>query len=188
MLFRSLIGVVGDVAEGFSELPVPVQTALIAVAGFLALKSKFPDFGSTVGNAFSGIRPHLQGFREEMDLQRSLAGGYTGGYRDLGSTVEDSGRKFSTLGTASVIAGRQIGTGIMAAGRGLVSFLGGPWGIALMAGAAVLGVFASKQAEAKGRVDEHTAALDQQTGAITETNAAIAAAAILDDRDRKSVV
>jgi adenosyl cobinamide kinase/adenosyl cobinamide phosphate guanylyltransferase len=50
---------------------------------------------------------------------------------------------------------------------GLVSALGGPWGIALGAAAIGIGVFMQHQQEAAQRVQELTDTLDKQTGAVT---------------------
>lgn len=50
---------------------------------------------------------------------------------------------------------------------GLLGVLGGPWGLALGAATIAVGVWAKKQAEARERIRELTATLDEQTGAIT---------------------
>jgi len=59
--------------------------------------------------------------------------------------------------------------------RAVTATLGGPWGIALVAAAAVVGSFISKQIEAKAQADELRGSLDQQTGAITGNTRAIVA-------------
>lgn len=52
--------------------------------------------------------------------------------------------------------------------------LTGPWGLAVAGAVLALGWWAKKQGEAKKMVDDHTAALDQQTGAITQQNRELA--------------
>lgn len=61
------------------------------------------------------------------------------------------------------------------AAGGLMNALGGPWGLAIMAGTAALGHFAQKHQEAaaaeeehKAKVDSLTESLERQTGAVTE--------------------
>ncbi|CAB0877551.1 phage tail tape measure protein [Corynebacterium diphtheriae] len=61
------------------------------------------------------------------------------------------------------------------AAGGLMNALGGPWGIAIMAGTAALGYFAQRHQEAaaaeeehKAKVDSLTESLERQTGAVTE--------------------
>lgn len=64
---------------------------------------------------------------------------------------------------------------------GIGSFLTGPWGIALGIATVGLGIFAAKHAEAEQRVQELTATLDKQTGAITaDTRAKVVNAAQTD--------
>lgn len=62
------------------------------------------------------------------------------------------------------------------AAGGLMNALGGPWGLAIMAGTAALGYFAQKHQEAaaaeeehKAKVDSLTESLERQTGAVTES-------------------
>lgn len=50
---------------------------------------------------------------------------------------------------------------------GLLGMLGGPWGIALTAATIAVTAWMAKQAEARERIRELTATLDEQTGAIT---------------------
>lgn len=54
------------------------------------------------------------------------------------------------------------------------TFLTGPWGIALGAGVAALGVFATMQGDTKVHVDGLRESLDQQTGAITDNTRELA--------------
>lgn len=51
-------------------------------------------------------------------------------------------------------------------------------GVALAAGAAILGSHAEASLEAKQRVQEHTGALDEQTGALTDNSRAVAQASL----------
>lgn len=64
------------------------------------------------------------------------------------------------------------GKGARAGLSSLGSFIAGPWGIALLAGAGALAYFAKKHAESKARVDELKESLDKQTGAITSNTRA----------------
>lgn len=97
------------------------------------------------------------------------------------TAVAPVGHFVTSVGSATAAIGRTAGQGLRLAAGGLMGVLGGPWGIALMAGVTILGAFAKKQAEAKAAVDEMTASLNEQTGAITKTSEAIVAKAIIDD-------
>lgn len=73
---------------------------------------------------------------------------------------------------AALTAMNVTAAGVRTRMGGLLGMLGGPWGLALGAAAVAVGVWAKKQAEARQRVQELTATLDQQTGAITSNTRA----------------
>jgi TP901 family phage tail tape measure protein len=60
--------------------------------------------------------------------------------------------------------------------KSMLGFLGGPWGIAIMAATAVLGLFIDKQIDGAAKAGLYKSTLDEVTGAITaQTRAATAA-------------
>src|SRR5690606_38536837 len=61
-----------------------------------------------------------------------------------------------------------IGPGAAGAIKSIASALMGPWGLAFAGAAAAVTVFWTSQENARKRVEELTATLDDQTGAITE--------------------
>lgn len=73
--------------------------------------------------------------------------------------VSNTRAAMSNLGVTSDAVKGKLG--------GFVSFLGGPWGLAMMTATVLLGDYMSQQAKSKGYVDSLTAALDDQTGAAT---------------------
>lgn len=166
-----LIGMLGD-------LPPELLTAGAAAIVMATQVGRIKDLGSSL---FSPVIQGARQFRDEMQLQRSLAGGYSGGMENMGRTAETTATKFGTLGTAAYVAGNHIKNGLMGAGRNLVGFLGGPWGIAIMAGAAIVGMIAGAQAEAKQHVEELTGTLDEQTGAVTRLTTESVAAKLAQD-------
>ena len=78
--------------------------------------------------------------------------------------VDGASRWAQNLNTAGTIARDGFGKAL----GGLVSALGGPWGIALAGAAIGIGIFAQSQADAKARVDGLTQAIDKQTGEMNE--------------------
>lgn len=76
--------------------------------------------------------------------------------------------------TLGEIGGKKASMAQKALG-GLTSFMTGPWGIAVGAAVAVLGLFIAKQAETRAKTDELAGTLDEQTGAVTENSRAWAA-------------
>jgi TP901 family phage tail tape measure protein len=63
---------------------------------------------------------------------------------------------------------------------GVGSALKGPLGVGLAVGVVALGYFAKQAQESKARVDELSASLDQQTGALTESTRAVVAKGLAD--------
>jgi hypothetical protein len=82
------------------------------------------------------------------------------------SGIDSAKRAWDTLSGAIGRAGGAAGAG-RAKFAGMASLLGGPWVLALTAGAGALAFYAKKQADSRARVEELRGALDQQTGAIT---------------------
>lgn len=83
---------------------------------------------------------------------------------------------------AGAMAGARQGmTAMKGAASGLVGFLGGPWGIAMMAAAALVMIFVSRSQKQKQRIDEITTSLNQQTGALTANTRATVAKQLEDD-------
>ena len=86
--------------------------------------------------------------------------------------LQPSMKNLQGLGTAALGAAGHIGTaaglGLRGAASGLMGVMGGPWGVALMAGVVALSAFAQANAKAKERTDALKQSLDQQSGAITD--------------------
>jgi TP901 family phage tail tape measure protein len=118
------------------------------------------DKAGALATGFGALPPQAQGFVTALGASAVGLGGVVGGaaivipkLKELGDTVNDLRGGQSNLGKA-------LG--------GTASFLAGPWGLALAAAAIGVGAWMTAQGEAKRRIDEMTAALDEQTGAITD--------------------
>lgn len=79
-------------------------------------------------------------------------------------------------------------TGLKTAGAGLLGVLGGPWGLAIAAGATALGLWAAKAQEqaaaaaaSKARVSELSGTLDANTGAVTRSTQSMVARRAVDE-------
>lgn len=79
-----------------------------------------------------------------------------------------------TIAGSSARAAAAVGA-FRASTSAITSFLGGPWGIALGAAVVAVTAFATSQAQARGRAQEFTDTLDQQTGAVTDDTRALIA-------------
>lgn len=187
-----LINIVGDLVEGFEGLPGPVQNGVLALAAMVALKGKF----GWVGNLSNTINTKLVGsmrrFREEMAMQQALSNPMTTSYRglhefgrQLDTVSQTAPRRFSTITSAATAAGRGITRGLGRAVSGVMGVFGGPWGLAIGAGVAALGLYSAAQSEARQRAADFKSTLDETTGAITESSNEMAAAALASDKGSK---
>lgn len=70
--------------------------------------------------------------------------------------------------------------GLKGIGAGMLAAVGGPWGLAIGAITTGLALAGQASADAQARVDEYTASLDQNTGAITRNTKALAGKNLLD--------
>lgn len=149
-------------------------------------KNQLTDMGITLGEVLLPAINHL------LDVGDGLFSWFQSMPAGVQQTVVWLGAAAATvgiLGGAAVIAvpkihalnvalgemgGRKAGMAQKAL-SGVTGFLGGPWGIAIGAAVAVLGLFIAKQAETRAQTDELAGTLDQQTGAITENSRAWAA-------------
>ncbi|WP_417216404.1 tape measure protein [Arthrobacter sp.] len=186
-----VVDMLGTVVEGFSQLPGPVQTALVAFTGFALMRGKLDwlkDIGQSIGGtAVAGF----QKFRNEMDLVHGAMRFPDAGQslqvldRQINMASTSGSTALSKLSTAAKITGKGLLSGLKGAATGVMNVFGGPWGIAIGLGAAALGAYAAKQAEARQRAEEFRSTLDETTGAITKNTEAMAAQALAGDDGSK---
>ncbi|QDM56364.1 tail length tape measure protein [Gordonia phage Sidious] len=133
---------VGLLASGFNALPGPIKAALAAVIAFqLAQRFLFSNmsqgpglfarYGSAYSTALGYVRQANPGISTASAHMRTLASGVTGATTAMGM--------------------------MRSAGGGLMSALGGPWGLAIMGAVAVLGLWIKKKQEDKAASQEAAA-------------------------------
>ncbi|WIV43059.1 tape measure protein [Glutamicibacter nicotianae] len=189
-----LIDIVGNMVEGFSELPGPVQNSVLALAAVVALKGKFgwmSDLSQMVGTKLvTGFR----NFRTEVNnlhainaptIDKALTQPLQMLDRQVSLTADNTRRGFGRIVDHARVAGRGVTSGLKGALTGVMNVFGGPWGLAIGAGVAALGAYSAAQAAAKARVQEFKATLDETTGAITENSDKMIANALASDEGSK---
>lgn len=161
-------GVAKDVALAIGGLPAPVKAAAgafiaLRVASATGLTAGISKTASSARGAIDSLRIRTMLAADEFRRARTTTREFAGTTAQVSSGV---GRATASLGALRV--GAQGAASSLRRGLGgAIGMLGGPWGIALAAGTALLAKFWSEQQEAKQRVDELTATLDAQTGALT---------------------
>lgn len=176
----------GGLLEMFNDMPDGIQRALIAFGAFTIMRSQLASLFTTLAGT-KAFKTMEQNWR----MQQALAGNANAATQRFVATTAlvGLGREkivgmadgFRQVAGATSTAQQRM-TGLMNAGKGLMGLMGGPWGLALGAAAIGLSLYGQKQAEAKAKVDAHTASLDEQTGAITKANAEMIAANLASDK------
>ena len=168
-----LADIVGPLAEGFSELPDPIQRTVGAVAAFLALGKLMPNFSGPMKTGFTTVKDGAAGvitaFQPWKGRFEGAAGDALSFRTKMDIVADDIGRGF----------GRRM--------SGLVSFLGGPWGVAITGATIALGLWAQKQAETKNNVEELSGSLDEQSGAWTRHTEDLIATRLAEEYSRDSL-
>jgi hypothetical protein len=131
------------VREGFSRVPANARNAVDGV------KQAFSKFGDFVAPAGSAVRTLASEMHNNLAPARVA-------FDNMATHAR----------TATVNAATGITSGLKSAMGGLSGFLGGPWGIAIMAATVLFGEMATQQAKAKQQVDNLAAAFEQSGGRI----------------------
>lgn len=159
---------IGDVVDVFRAMPGPLQEATLGLIALVALRGRVEAFGTSV--------------------QTKVSGGVTAGTRALDSlrlsimyASETAASRAGRFALVTKAIGSTAGTGMRGAASGLISVLGGPWGLAFAGAVTLLGAWLGKQKEAKDRVDALRDSLDKQTGAVTESSKATIVDTLLKD-------
>ncbi|MFI1735216.1 phage tail tape measure protein [Streptomyces acidicola] len=186
--------VVGALVRAFGALPGPVQTAIAAMFLARRLTPVLGALASTVGGRLTGA---WRGFGAQMQVQQLLAARagvsltrYAAAFAVLESRIPVVGQMAAAFrgaqGPAAGFAGRlngvarAAGTGLLSAGRGLIAFMGGPWGAAMVGATFALGLLASRQQKAAQAAAEHQQRVSSLTDTLRESGG------VIDDNVRRS--
>ncbi|MEV2204085.1 phage tail tape measure protein, partial [Streptomyces sp. NPDC047970] len=166
--------------RGFSELPGPVQTAIVSMLLARRVAPVFDRLGRTVSG------PVVHAYRslgDQMRVQQQLAaaqgqsiGRVSAAMAVLQTRVPVIGQMTAAFRNANgPVAGltRSIGVGLGGAARGLMGVLGGPWGVVLAGAGLGLSMLADRQQKAAQAAKEHEARISNLTQALRESNGAI---------------
>ncbi|MGF0173166.1 phage tail tape measure protein [Streptomyces sp. Marseille-Q5077] len=188
--------VVAGLVRGFTALPGPVQTAIVAMLLARRVTPVFMNLGRTVSGPVTGA---FRSLGDQMRVQERLAAAN-------GQSIGRVGQALAVLETRVPVVGRMaaafrsatgpvsgltraIGTGLGGAARGLMGALGGPWGVAIAAAGVGLSMLASHQqkaaqaaAEHESRISTLTQALRDSNGAVNDSVRAAAAQSIMDTK------
>jgi len=132
----------------------------------------FSGMGTFASNAASQVTDTMrragsavaENFKPAVEAVKGHFSGIASAVRIAAAPIADLGR---SAGTAAGAVGQLAGATAKWAGSGLLSALGGGWGLAIAGATAAITAIADAQAKSKARIDAFSDSLDKQTGKMT---------------------
>ncbi|MER7707246.1 phage tail tape measure protein [Kitasatospora sp. NPDC097605] len=184
---------IGHVISLLGELPWWAQGAIASMLLARRVGPVLDDVGNRVGGHVTGA---WRGLGDAIAYQRRLAddagqslGRFGGAMAALESRIPIVGQMGAAFRdahgrvggfTGGVLgAGSAITTGLVGAGKGLVNFLGGPWGVVMLGAGLALSMLARHQQQAAQAAQEHQQRVKSLTSALRDSGG------VVDDNVRK---
>ena len=163
---RSLVQTLNTLVDAFSSLPAPVQQTIVlgvaAVGGFTALHKAMDPLNSSASGVAKSFGLMLDPWQRVMTALPQLKSGF----QQLGQAAAGTDPGMGLMNNG-LTRGQTAMNGLKGIGSGLVSFLGGPWGIAFSAAGSAVMYLAKQQQEAQQRTESYEQAI-RATGDATQ--------------------
>lgn len=156
---RSLVQTLDTLVEAFSGLPEPVQQWLVLGSSAIGIGAALHKSMGPLSDSTSAAARSFSLFADPWQRLTGLAGGVQTAFHQIQLSMMTASQQMDAVGTASSKTELRLGA-LKSVGGGLLSLLGGPWGIALgVAGGMLLG-FAKDAQEAKAKTQEFADAIE----------------------------
>ena len=156
---RTVVQGLEGMIDAFSSLPAPVQQTIVLAAAAAGGLTAFHKTLSPLNTSTSRFGQTLGQLIDPFQRVINAAPAFQSAFTMVAASFVGPERQMQVFGT-TVTRTQGVMQGMSAAGQGLMSMLGGPWGIAITVAAAALGSFAQSAAEAKQRADSLQTALE----------------------------
>ncbi|MFJ2717403.1 phage tail tape measure protein [Streptomyces sp. NPDC087437] len=192
-----LASLVGGLGKAFGALPGPIQLALLSMLAMRAargpidgLRTSVTAYGRAGVQAFRGIGDavlyqrvlaagagkelgRFGGFVAELERRSPAIARMGTAFRTTAGQIQAAGGR--AAGFRSVLGGigAAAGSGALSGLKGLVGFLGGPWGVAMAGAMLGLSFLAKKQQEAAAAAAAHQQRVSDLTKALQDSNGAV---------------
>jgi cell wall-associated NlpC family hydrolase len=206
--FRTLVSAGAGVVDMWQDLSGPVQSSIIALAAWQLVGDRVTGVFGRMGGATRGFGDDVRVAMGAFDVNRvtgafmameeriPVVGRMGAAFRDTAGTTMALGQAMggmtghmASFGAAAKGVGSAGMVGLRAAGGSLVSFLGGPWGLAFAGATLLIGLFANKSNQAAKIQEDLAAAGKTVAKALAEQNGVInkgvreSAAKVLSDKE-----
>ncbi|MFJ1699412.1 phage tail tape measure protein [Streptomyces sp. NPDC088252] len=185
---------VGGIGKAFGALPGPVQLAVLSMLAMRPLRGQLQGLQTAVtGYGRAGVTA-FRGIGDSALYQRVMAanagqtlgrfGGYVAALEARSPAIARMGEAFrATAGSIQAAGGRMsgfrsalggvaaaAGSGLTSGLKGLVGFLGGPWGVAIAGAMIGLSMLARRQQEAAAAAAAHQQRVSDLAKALQDSN------------------
>lgn len=164
---RSLVQTLDTLVDGFASLPAPVQQSIVLMAALVGGSVAVHKAMGPLNSSSSQLAQTLGLIADPGQRLIGLGSGIASAFQTWGATFGSAESQINTFGT-TISRSQGIMAGFKNLGSGIVSLLGGPWGIALTVAGALLVGFAQSAQDAKANIKEFSSAIDQ-SGNTVET-------------------
>lgn len=156
---RSLVQTLDTLVGAFSGLPEPVQQWIVLGTAAVGIGAALHKSMGPLSDSTSAAARSFSLFADPWQRLTGLAGGLQTAFHQIQLSMMTASQQMDAVGTASSKTELRLGA-LKSVGGGLLSLLGGPWGIALgVAGGMLLG-FAKDAQEAKAKTEEFANAIE----------------------------
>lgn len=169
---RSLVQTLDTLVDGFASLPAPVQQSIVLMAALVGGSVAVHKAMGPLNSSSSQLAQTLGLIADPGQRLIGLGSGIASAFQTWGATFGSAESQINTFGT-TISRSQGIMAGFKSIGSGIVSLLGGPWGMAITAAGLALFAFAQDQQAATQRVDELTQALQSGQSAAEYFNKAL---------------
>lgn len=156
---RSLVQTLDTLVDAFASLPAPVQQTIVlgvaAVGGFTALHKALGPLNSSASSFGKTLGQLIDPWQRVINATPQ----FVSGFQQIGQAVIGANDSFTGLpGTLS--RGQTSMSGFKSVAGGLVSLMGGPWGIAFAVAGSALLEWAGQAQEAEAAADAVKSAME----------------------------
>ena len=156
---RTVVQSLEGMIDAFNALPAPVQQSIVLAAAAAGGMTALHKALSPLNNSTSRLGQTMGQLIDPFQRISNAAPAFQSAITMIGASFAGPERQMQTFGT-TVTRTQGVMAGLKSAGSGIMSLLGGPWGIAFMAAGAALIEFAGHAAEAQQRADSLKSALE----------------------------
>lgn len=163
---RTVVQSLEGMIDAFNALPAPVQQSIVLAAAAAGGMTALHKALSPLNNSTSRLGQTVGQLIDPFQRISNAAPAFQSAITMIGASFSGPQKQMQTFGT-TVTRTQGVMAGLKSAGSGVMSLLGGPWGIAISVAGGLLAGFAGDLQEAKARTEEFRTAIES-TGDATD--------------------